>query len=134
MSYNLRRNQSDWPLKDKACIVGIGETQYYKRGQSPASDLSLALQAILKAASDAGLEASAIDGLVTYSSDSNSIDLISSSLGLPCLRFGNYWPRGGGGVAAVAMFAAMAVVTGVANYVACYRAISQGPGRRFGQS
>ena len=126
--------QSAWRLANKACIVGIGETNYYKRGQSPVSDLALALQAILNAASDAGLDVSEIDGLVTYSGDNNPIDLISSSLGLPRLRFGNYWPGGGGGAAAVTSNAAMAVATGMANYVACYRAISQGTGRRLGQA
>ena len=29
---------TDYTIKDKVAIVGIGETRYYKAGQSPVSD------------------------------------------------------------------------------------------------
>ena len=46
-------------------IVGIGETHYYKHGQSPDAEFKLALQAVLRACADAGLEALAVPGGVT---------------------------------------------------------------------
>jgi acetyl-CoA acetyltransferase len=117
-----------------ACIVGIGETKYFKRGTSPMSDLELGVRAVLAAVQDSGLPVASIDGLATYSSTAVSIETLASTLGLPRLRFANYWPGGGGGVAAVAMNAALAVASGVANYVVCYRTITQTSERRYGQS
>ena len=38
----------DWPLRDRTAIVGIGETHYYKHGQSPDAEFKLALQAVLR--------------------------------------------------------------------------------------
>ena len=46
---------TDYTIKDKVAIVGIGETRYYKAGQSPVSEFQLALEAIQKAVADAGL-------------------------------------------------------------------------------
>lgn len=33
---------SDYTIKDKVAIVGIGETQYYKAGQAPVSEFQIA--------------------------------------------------------------------------------------------
>ena len=38
---------SEFTVKDKAAIVGLGETKYYKRGGAPVSEFRLALEAIL---------------------------------------------------------------------------------------
>lgn len=43
-------------LKGRVAIVGIGETHYYKHGQSPDAEFKLALQAVLRACADAGLD------------------------------------------------------------------------------
>ena len=40
-------------LRGAVAVAGIGETAYYKRGQSPDAEFKLALQAILRAAQDA---------------------------------------------------------------------------------
>jgi acetyl-CoA acetyltransferase len=119
---------------DKACIAGIGETKYYKRGQAPESVFALACHAILNAVKDAGLEVAEVDGLVSYVRDNSEIDALASSLGMRTLRFVDRWPSGGGGVAAVTMNASMAVATGSANYVVCYRALSQGQEIRRGRA
>jgi len=58
-------------LRGKAAIVGIGETAYYKHGKSPVSEFELALQAILAACKDAGLDPHEIDGFSGYSDDRN---------------------------------------------------------------
>ena len=55
-------------IKDKAAIVGVGATPYYKRGQSyPESEFSMACTAILAALEDAGLTINDLDGFSIYS-------------------------------------------------------------------
>ena len=39
-------------LKGRVAIVGIGETHYYKHGQSPDAEFKLALQAVLRACAE----------------------------------------------------------------------------------
>ena len=41
-------------IRGQVCVAGIGETTYYKHGQSPDPEFKLALMAILAAAKDAG--------------------------------------------------------------------------------
>ena len=48
-------------LRGKVAVVGIGETTYYKHGQSPDAEFKLALQAILAACGDAGIDPHCID-------------------------------------------------------------------------
>lgn len=115
-----------------ACIIGIGESRYYKRGRSPDSAYSLAFDAIAGAIADAGIERDDVDGLVSYIREKTPIELVAAGLGLPRLRFANSWAGGGGGIAAVALNAEMAVVTGAAQVVVCYRAICQGQQPRLG--
>ena len=52
-------------------MVGVGATDYYKRGTSPLSSAQLVLQAILRACEDAGADPRAIDGFVSYAGDSS---------------------------------------------------------------
>ena len=55
-------------LKDKAAIVGVGATPYYRRGQSlPQTPMELAGKAILLALDDAGLTVDDLDGFALYS-------------------------------------------------------------------
>ncbi len=37
---------SEFTIKDKVAIAGVGETAYYKRGAAPVSEFRLALEAI----------------------------------------------------------------------------------------
>jgi len=53
-------------LRDKVAIAGIGETAYYKHGQAPHSEFELALQAILNACADAGVDPRRLDGFASY--------------------------------------------------------------------
>ena len=55
-------------LRGKTVIAGIGETTYYKHGQSPDSEFKLALQAILAAAKDAGIDPKDIELVVAQAS------------------------------------------------------------------
>ena len=56
-------------VKDKAVIVGIGNTRFSK--DSGVSELSLAVQAVKAAIDDAGLKPSDIDGMATFTMDTN---------------------------------------------------------------
>ena len=55
-------------LKDKAAIIGIGETTYSR--ESGRSELDMAVEAAEKAITDAGLSSSDIDGIVKFTADS----------------------------------------------------------------
>src|SRR5579885_1768341 len=125
---------SEFTVKDKAAIVGIGETTYYKRGQAPVSEFRLALEAILRACDDAGLRPTDLDGIASYSNDRNDSVRVATALGLPELRFSNmFWGGGGGGGSGAVGNAAAAVAAGYAKYVVAYRSLAQGQFGRFGQ-
>jgi acetyl-CoA acetyltransferase len=120
-------------IKDKTAIVGIGETKYYKHGGSPVSEFALALEAITKAANDAGIDVRHIDGFASYSMDRNEPARLASALGTKDLSFSNMvWGGGGGGGSGAVGNAAAALAAGYANYVVVYRALAQGQFGRFG--
>jgi acetyl-CoA acetyltransferase len=120
-------------LRGKVAVVGIGETTYYRHGKAQVSEFKLALQAILAACEDAGIDPRRIDGFASYSNDRNDPSRIAAALGLPALRFSNMnWGGGGGGGSAAACNAAAAVACGVANCVVVFRALAQGQFQRFG--
>ncbi len=55
-------------LKDKACIVGIGTTKFYRHGAAgDVTFLELMCQAAKNATEDAGIEIADIDGFSYYS-------------------------------------------------------------------
>src|SRR5215510_15926985 len=120
-------------LRGKVALAGIGETTYYKHGQAPVSEFSLALQAILRACEDAGIDPRQVDGFSSYSNDRNDPSRLAAALGLPALRFSNMnWGGGGGGGSAAMGNAAAAVACGMANCVVVFRALAQGQFQRFG--
>jgi acetyl-CoA acetyltransferase len=120
-------------IKDKAAIVGVGESGYYKRGGSPVPEFGLACQAIINAANDAGIKVTDIDGLASFAMEGNEPSRLAGGLGLRELNFCNMAWTGGGGVAAAVANAAAAVACGYARYVAVFRALAQGQTFRFGQ-
>ncbi len=121
-------------IRGKVAIAGIGESTYYKHGQSPDAELVLLLQAILRAAEDAGIAPQEIDGFASYSNDRNDPSRLAAALGIPDLRFSNMqFGGGGGGVAAAVANGAAAVANGYADCVVVFRALAQGQFRRFGQ-
>ena len=122
-------------LRGKVAIVGIGETKYYKHGQSPEPEFKLALTAILAAAEDAGIDPRDIDSFASYSNDRNDPSRLAAALGTKELRLSNMqWGGGGGGGAAAVGNAAAAVVAGQADIVVVYRALAQGQFQRFGRA
>ena len=126
MSINRPGNR----LGGKAAITGIGATEFSK--DSGRSEMSLASEAVAAAIADAGLKPSDIDGMVTYSTDNNPDVEIARHVGIGSLRHFSRVHYGGGAACGTIVMAAMAVATGVADAVVCYRAFNERSGRRFG--
>ena len=120
-------------MRGQVAVAGIGETTYYKHGQSPDAQFKLTLKAILAAAEDAGIDPREIDGIASYADDKNPADRVAAALGMKSLRFANMvWGGGGGGGSGAIGNAAMAIHAGVADCVVVYRGLAQGQGARFG--
>ena len=117
-------------LSRRAAIVGIGATEFSKN--SGRSELRLAVEAVQKALADAGLQAGDVDGLTTYTMDTNPEVQVAAALGMGDLSFFSRVHYGGGAPCATIHQAAMAVVTGAADVVVCYRAFNERSGLRFG--
>ena len=113
-------------------IVGIGATDFSKN--SGRSELALAVEAVAAALADAGLSPSDVDGLVSFTQDTNSEVAVARELGIPELTFFSRVHYGGGAACATVHQAAMAVSTGAARTVVCYRAFNERSGQRFGQA
>lgn len=125
---------SEYTVKDRVAIIGVGETKYYKRGQSPLSEFRLACEAIKRAAEDAGIDVREIDGISGYANDRNEASRVATALGLKQVGFmGMVWGGGGGGGSAAVGNAAAAIVAGYAKYVVVFRALAQGQFGRFWQ-
>jgi acetyl-CoA acetyltransferase len=118
-------------LSGKAAIAGIGATEFSKN--SGRSELRLAAEAVLAALGDAGLAPGDVDGMSTFTMETNPENMVARTLGIPELKFFSRIPHGGGGACAPVQQAAMAVATGVADVVVCYRAFNERSGVRFGQ-
>ena len=112
-------------------IAGIGSTEFSK--DSGRSELKLAVQAARAALDDAGLTPADVDGMVTFSMDSNAEIAVARELGAGELTFFSLIGYGGGAACATVHQAAMAVASGAASVVVCYRALNERSGRRFGQ-
>jgi acetyl-CoA acetyltransferase len=111
------------PLRDRAAIAGVGYTEFSKN--SGVSTQTLALRAIRAALDDAGLTTADVDGVACHRvNDSVQATLVAQALGVRDLRFHLDLFGGGSTSASVVGSAAMAVATGVAECVACWRAIN----------
>jgi acetyl-CoA acetyltransferase len=117
-------------LAGAAAIVGIGATEFSK--DSGRSEMRLAVEATAAALDDAGIDPSEVDGMVTFTMDGNPEIEIARNLGVGELTFFSRIHHGGGAACATVQQAAMAVATGVADVVVCYRAFNERSGRRFG--
>ena len=121
-------------IRGKVAVVGVGETPYYKRGQSPDAEFKLALKAVISACDDAGISPKKIDGFASFSNDRSDPSHLAAALGIDDLRFSNMqWGGGGGGGSGAIANAAAAIATGMAECVVVFRALAQGQFGRFGQ-
>jgi len=114
----------------RAAIVGIGQTEFSKN--SGRSELRLACEAVMAALGDAGLEPRDVDGLATFSMDNNPEIEVARAIGAGPLRFFSRIHYGGGAACGVMMQAALAVASGAADVVVCYRAMNERSMQRFG--
>jgi acetyl-CoA acetyltransferase len=118
-------------LAGAAAIVGIGATEFSKN--SGRSELRLAAEAVRAALADAGLAPGDVDGLVTFSMDNNAEIAVAREVGIPSLTFFSRIQYGGGAACATVQQAVLAVLSGAADVVVCYRAFNERSGHRFGQ-
>lgn len=118
-------------LSGAAAIAGIGATEFSKN--SGRSELRLATEAVQAALTDAGLTPADVDGLVSFTMDTNSEIAVARAVGIPELTYFSRIHYGGGAACSTVQQAAMAVATGVADVVVAYRAFNERSGLRFGQ-
>jgi acetyl-CoA acetyltransferase len=116
----------------RVAIVGIGATDYYKRGLSaPQTTTELAGKAILAACADAGLSVRDIDGFAYYSgasagyTDTMDTAEFMETLGIPEITFSAALTSGGGGSAGAIGLARAAILAGDATAVVTVMALRQ---------
>ena len=112
-------------------VAGIGATEFSKA--SGRSEMQLACEATILALEDAGIAPSEVDGMVTFTADTNPEIEIARLTGIGDLKFFSRIHHGGGAACGTVQQAAMAVATGVAEVVVCYRAFNERSGHRFGR-
>ncbi|MCJ7436212.1 MAG: thiolase [Acidimicrobiia bacterium] len=122
-------------LRDKAAIVGVGSTPYYKRGRSlPQTPFEMAGKAMLAALDDAGLSVADVDGLALYSFGlGGDTSLFAQVMGVPEVRFTAMLTGGGGGAAGSVGLGAAAIASGMATCVVSLMSLQQAASR-FGAS
>jgi acetyl-CoA acetyltransferase len=109
-------------LRDKYCIVGVGETEFSKN--SGRTTRAMAVEAVRKAMIDAGLNARDVDGMMSYQSgDSTPGNWVAPDLGI---RLNFYMDVVGGGSSTEALIglAIGAIEAGMCHTVALFRSMN----------
>lgn len=107
-------------------IVGIGETDFWRRGASPHSELALAISAIRNACGDAGIDPHQIDGFSSFADNAVHALALQGALGIAQVRLCTMaWGGGGGGSCGALAAAASAVECGRVNYAVVFRSVVQ---------
>ncbi len=120
-----------WSLRDRYCIVGIGQTEYSKA--SGRTVLDLAGAACLAALDDAGVAAAEVDGIVSFNfNDSVPGIAVATQLGIPAVRYAVDTAGGGNAANLIILQAVAAIEAGLAETVLCYRAMNGRSGFRLG--
>jgi acetyl-CoA acetyltransferase len=114
-------------------IAGIGQTAYAKA--LPGTAWELAIDAVLAACADAGVDVADVDGMCRFTAPFETVTeaMLVRSLGIRELSFFAQAPHGGEALGAVLAQAAAAITAGLATTVVVYRALSQSKGGRFGR-
>ena len=115
-------------LSDRACIVGVGQTDYSKA--SGRSVQMLALQAARAAIADAGLKPGEVDAILPYVLGPTS-DEMAAQLGISDLRYSSIIKMGGATFVACLETAAMLINAGIARNVLVFCARNGRSGTRI---
>jgi acetyl-CoA acetyltransferase len=115
-------------LQDRTAIVGVAQTRFAKKLEK--SEEELAAEAILAALDDAGLKASDVDAVSSYTMENLEEVSLAKDLGFGDLAFFSQIGYGGGGGCATVGHLAMAIATGVANVGVAWRSRKRGSGGR----
>jgi len=109
-------------LKDRYCIVGVGETEYSRN--SGRTTRAMAVEAIKKAMDNAGLGPKDVDGMMSYqSNDSTPSLIVGPDLGIRL----NFWMDvvgGGSSTEALIGLAMGAIEVGMCSTVALFRSMN----------
>lgn len=109
-------------LRDQYAIVGVGETTY-SRGSNKTTR-ALASWAIRNAMEDAGLDASAIDGMLSYSMmDSTFSPEVANDLGIRLNFYMDVW-GGGSSTEALVGMATGVIAAGMCETVVVFRSMN----------
>jgi 17-hydroxy-3-oxo-4-pregnene-20-carboxyl-CoA lyase len=121
-------------LRNDVAIVGIGQTDYAK--SLPGTAWELAMQAILAACADAGVDVAEVDGLGRFTAPFETVTeaQLVRGLGIRELSWFTQAAHGGEALGAVVTHAAAAVSAGLAGTIVVYRALSQSKSGRFGRA
>jgi acetyl-CoA acetyltransferase len=119
--------------RGEVAIVGIGCTEFSR--DSGVGVFTLAGRAVRAAVADAGLDIADVDGLCTYgTNDSIAPNILAQALGVQSLSF--YVDQFYGGSVSMTMLgqATLALASGIADCVVCYRALNGRSGVRLSGS
>ncbi len=111
-------------LRDKAAVVGIGQTAFAKHLDAP--EAQLACEAVVAALDDAGIAPSEVDGLCSFTMEGTDEVSLARSIGAGDITFFAQVGYGGGAGCATIGHAAMAVATGQADVVVAWRSRKRG--------
>lgn len=111
-------------MRDAAAIVGIGQTAFAKHLSGP--ETQLAAEAVMAALDDAGIKASEVDGLCSFTMETTDEVTMAKTIGAGDITFFSQVGFGGGAGCATVGHAAMAVATGQADVVVAWRSRKRG--------
>ncbi len=115
-------------LKDATAIVGIAETPFAKKLDE--SELELAATVIVRACEDAGIDPSEIDGMASYTMETNDEVGVARNVGAGEITYFSQVGYGGGAGPGCIGHLAMAVATGQCRVGVAWRSRKRGSGQR----
>ena len=119
---------SELLLRDRTAIAGIAQTEFSKRLEP--SEKALACQVVLAALDDAGIDASEVDGMSSYTMETTDAVDVAKSIGAGDLTFFSQVGYGGGAGPGCVGHLAMAVASGQCNVGVAWRSRKRGSGVR----
>jgi acetyl-CoA acetyltransferase len=116
------------PLQDRTAIVGIAQTRFAKNLEP--TEEELAIEAVLAALDDAGIEPGEVDALSSFTMENLEEVALAKDLGFGDLTFFSQIGYGGGGGCGTIAHLAMAIATGQARVGVAWRSRKRGSGGR----